>query len=91
MIDLVERPDFVHKVISRLVDANLHRLNQYESLGLLSLNNGPIRVGSGGYGYTDELPKPGFNPEHVRSIDLWGCATAQIFVAVSPEMMKNLR
>lgn len=86
MIDLTERPEFVHKVISRLVDAHLHRLNQYESLGLLSLNNGPFRVGSGGYGYTDELPKPGFNPEHVRAIDLWGCATAQIFVAVSPEM-----
>lgn len=86
MIDLVERPEFVHKVISRLVDAHLHRLDQYETLGLLSLNNGPVRVGSGGYGYTDELPKPGFDPEHVRAIDLWGCATAQIFVAVSPEM-----
>ncbi|MGC8972001.1 MAG: hypothetical protein ACP5K2_07365 [bacterium] len=86
MIDLVERPDLVHKAIARLVDAHLHRLDQYESMGLLSLNNGPIRVGSGGYGYTDELPKPGFDPEHVRPIDLWGCATAQIFVAVSPQM-----
>ncbi|MCX7795858.1 MAG: hypothetical protein N2380_04995 [bacterium] len=86
MIDLVERPDFVHKVISRLIDAHLYRLEQYEALGLLSLNNGPVRVGSGGYGYTDELPKPGFNPEYVRAIDLWGCATAQIFVAVSPGM-----
>jgi len=86
MVDLVERPDFVHKVIDRLVDAHLYRLNQYEKLGLLSLNNGPVRVGSGGYGYTDELPKPDYDPAHIRSIDLWGCATAQIFVAVSPQM-----
>jgi len=86
MIDLVERPDFVHKVIDRLVGAHLYRLDQYEKLGLLSLNNGPVRVGSGGYGYTDELPKPGYDPAHIRSIDLWGCATAQIFVAVSPQM-----
>jgi hypothetical protein len=86
MIDLVERPELVHKAIDRLIDAHLHRLDQYESLGLLSLNNGPVRVGSGGYGYTDELPKPGFNPDYVRAIDLWGCATAQIFVAVSPQM-----
>ncbi|HHV81911.1 TPA: hypothetical protein GXX44_09555, partial [bacterium] len=86
MMDLVERPDFVHKVIDRLVGAHLYRLDQYEKLGLLSLNNGPVRVGSGGYGYTDELPKPGYDPAHIRSIDLWGCATAQIFVAVSPQM-----
>jgi len=86
MVDLVERPDFVHKVIDRLVDAHLYRLDQYEKLGLLSLNNGPVRVGSGGYGYTDELPKPDYDPAHIRSIDLWGCATAQIFVAVSPQM-----
>jgi len=86
MIDLIERPDLVHKAIARLVDAHLHSLDQYEVLGLLSLNNGPVRVGSGGYGYTDELPKPGYDPNYVRPTDLWGCATAQIFVAVSPQM-----
>lgn len=86
MMDLIERPDLVHKAIDRLVDAHLYRLDQYERLGLLALNNGPVRVGSGGYGYTDELPKPGFNPSRIRTCDLWGCATAQIFVAVSPEM-----
>jgi len=86
MIDLIEKPELVHKAIARLVDASLYALNQYETLGLLSLNNGPVRIGSGGYGYTDELPKPGFDPGHIRSIDLWGCAAAQIFAAVSPEM-----
>ena len=86
MIDLIERPELVHKAIARFVDASLYSLNQYETLGLLSLNNGPVRVGSGGYGYTDELPKPDYDSNHIRAIDLWGCATAQIFVAVSPQM-----
>lgn len=29
---------------------------------------------------------PGFDPEHVKALDIWGCATARIFSAVSPQM-----
>lgn len=85
-MDMVLRPDLVHAAMERLVDAHLKRLEQLEQLGLLALNNRNVRVGSGGYGYTDELPKEGFDPSRVRAIDLWGCATAQILVGVSPEM-----
>jgi hypothetical protein len=53
---------------------------------LLSLNNDNTRIGSGGYGYTNELPGPDFNPEHALPRNLWGCATAQIFGSVSPRM-----
>ncbi|HEY64227.1 MAG TPA: hypothetical protein G4O02_06605 [Caldilineae bacterium] len=86
LMDLIERPALIHAAIDRLVNAHLSRLEQWEQLGLLSLNNKNIRVGSGGYGYTSELPQAGFDPHRVRAIDLWGCATAQIFVGVSPEM-----
>jgi hypothetical protein len=37
-------------------------------------------------GYSSELPADGFDPAQIRSRDLWGCATAQIFSAVSPHM-----
>ncbi len=86
LMDLVERPDLVHAAMDRLVSAHLERLEQLERQGLLSLNNTNVRVGSGGYGYTAELPQADFDPGHVRAADLWGCATAQIFVGVSPEM-----
>ena len=86
MMDLALRPELVHHAIERLVSAYLHRLDQWEELSLLSLNNSNIRVGSGGYGYCDELPQEDFNPDHVRPIDIWGCGTAQIFSEVSPEM-----
>ena len=86
MIDLIMRPELVHHAMDRLVRAYLCRLDQYEELNLLSLNNNNVRVGSGGYGYSDELPQPDYDPEHVRAVDLWGCATAQIFSDVSPEM-----
>jgi len=86
MLDLVLRPELVHMAMERLITAYLFRLDQLEELGALSLNNNNVRVGSGGLGYTDELPQDDFDPEHVRTIDLWGCATAQIFSDVSPKM-----
>jgi len=86
MIDLVDRPEMVNAVMSRLVDAYLCELDQWERLNLLTCNNDNTRVGSGAYGYTDELPAEGFDPAHVRPADLWGCATAQIFSDVSPAM-----
>jgi hypothetical protein len=43
-------------------------------------------VGSGGLGYTEELPQDDFDPDHIRTTDQWGCGTAQIFSDVSPKM-----
>jgi hypothetical protein len=86
MVDLADRPELVQAAMERLVAAYLARLDQYERLNLLALNNDNTRVGSGGYGCTDELPAPGAHPTHVRARDEWGCATAQIFSSVSPRM-----
>jgi len=35
LIDMFRRPDYVHRIVDRMVDAWLHRLKQYERLGLL--------------------------------------------------------
>ena len=86
MLDLVLKPELVHQAMDRLVNAYLSRLDQYEEQNLLSLNNDNERIGSGGIGYTDELPQPDYDPQQVRPLDLWGSATAQIFSDVSPKM-----
>ena len=86
MIDLVDRPDLVHRVMERLTEAYLTGLDQYENNHLLALNNNNYRIGSGGLGYTDELPRDGFDENHIRAADLWGCGAAQIFSSVSPQM-----
>jgi hypothetical protein len=86
LLDLIMRPELVHEAMDRLVNAYLSRLQQWKDLNLLSSTNGNHRVGSGGLGYTTELPQDDFNPSHVRSVDQWGCATAQIFCDVSPDM-----
>ncbi len=86
MIDLVERPEMVHAIYSRYVDACMSELDQYEALNVLSAGRDHDGAGSGGYANTDELPGPSFDPNHVRPHNLWGCATAQCFSEVSPEM-----
>jgi hypothetical protein len=36
LLDMILRPDYVHAIVDRLVSAWLHRLDQYEALGLLT-------------------------------------------------------
>jgi hypothetical protein len=86
MIDLIDRPELVHAAMDRMTTAILRRHQQYEELGLLGLNNRGDRVGTGGLGWTDELPADDFDGEHVRMIDCWGGNMAQIFSEVSPAM-----
>jgi hypothetical protein len=85
-VDMIDRPALVHRGISRLMDALLCRLEQWERQGLLSVGNNNHRVGSGGIGITDELPQPDYDGRHARCIDQWGTSTGQIFSEVSPDM-----
>jgi hypothetical protein len=79
--DMLLRPELVHRAIERLVTAYLRRLDQYEALNLLSLNEGSRHTFA-----TDELPRPGYDPAHIRASDLWGIGAAQIFSDISPRM-----
>lgn len=85
-LDLVDRPAFVHRALDRLVQREIVCLQSLERQGALSLGNRNHYAGSGGTGYTRQLPQPGFDGRHVRTRDLWGFATAQIFSEVSPAM-----
>ncbi len=86
MMDLIEQPDLVHAAVDRMVDAWMEELDQFESMNLLALDANNTRIGSGGYGYTDQLPGTPFDPEYVRPSNMWGCSNAQIFSEVSPRM-----
>ena len=86
LIDLAVRPEFMHQMIARLTEAHMAMLDQLEEQGLLGY--GQQRIHCTG-AYTDELPAPGFDPQHPRPKDLWTYAMAQIFVGVSPAMHKE--
>ena len=86
MMDLVERPDLVHAAVERMVDAWIVELDQFESMNLLALDANDTRIGSGGYGYTKQLPGDDLDPQYIRPHNMWGCSNAQIFSEVSPQM-----
>ena len=86
MVDMYDNPDVVHRLMAILRDGNMHRLDWLESEGLLPLNTGGTYVGSGGFGWTTQLPAPGFDPDRVRTIDMWGFAESQETVGVGPSM-----
>jgi hypothetical protein len=86
-LDLLERPDWVHEALQRITDCHLSSIEQIEKLNALSPGHGNTSVGSGGYGWTDELPQPDYDGEHVRLKDIWGRCATQIFTeGISPEM-----
>lgn len=86
LLNLALKPELMHGIMERLTRAALTAIDQLEELNVFSLNNRNVRVGSGAYGYTDELPAPDFDGEHVRTKDIWGFVAAQIFAEVSPDM-----
>lgn len=86
MLDLTERPALVHAAVRRMVDAWMTELDQFVEQNLLSLDANNTRIGSGGYGYTRELPGADYHPESVKPHNMWGCSNAQIFSGVSPAM-----
>ena len=85
MLDMMDNPDFIHSFMKILSDGTLKKINFLEENGLLSLNNESY-VGSGGFGYTNELPAKGFNESKVRTIDMWGFCDSQETIGISPQM-----
>ncbi len=86
MVDMIVKPEWVHRTMNLLCEGKLAMLDMLENDGLLPDNTGATYVGSGGFGYTNELPKSGFDPKHVRTIDMWGFCDSQETVGCSPEM-----
>lgn len=86
MMDMVLNPGWLHDAMAFLTEGHQRMLQQYIDQNLLSLNNDGTYQNSGGNGYTNELPAPGFDPERIRPIDMWGSAEAQEMAGVSPAM-----
>ncbi|MDI6783694.1 MAG: hypothetical protein QME64_06310 [bacterium] len=87
MLDMHDNSEWLLEFIAFLCNETMDWLTLLESNGYLILNNEADYVGSGGVGYTNELPGEGFDPQHVRCSDLWGFAEAPELVGVSPEMV----
>jgi len=83
---LVDRPDYMHRLVGRVTEGYLTMLDQLEDQALLS---GPQSLIHCTGAYTDELPAPGHNPKKWRTKDMWMFGLAQMFSTVSPRMFKE--
>lgn len=85
-MDMIERPQWVHAVLEKLLECKISKLDQYEKLNLLGLNNSYNEIGTSGLGYTDELPGDDFDGIHVRAKDMWGFSCSQSMISVGKDM-----
>ena len=86
MCDLIEWPEYVHKLMNLFCEGILDKLDFLQKNGLLALNDNGTYVGSGGFGFTDDLPQPGYDPEKITAMDMWGLVESQETSSVSPDM-----
>jgi hypothetical protein len=86
---MYDDPGMVHAIMKRLRDGYLAKLDQLESDRLLSLNNNHAYVGSGGIGYTRELPTRETGDSGVKTRDLWGFTESQETIGVSPAQFEE--
>jgi hypothetical protein len=79
--------------MARLRDGYLVKLDWLEANGLLVLNNDHSYVGSGGIGYTRELPRESSRSSTegagVRTADMWCLTESQETLGISPDQFEE--
>jgi hypothetical protein len=75
--DIMDRPEWVHRLMRTLMEGFLGVMDQYEEMGMLTLNNNGTMA-------CDDLPQSDFDGKNVRLRDLWGRGESQEFQGVSP-------
>ncbi len=83
LYDLVDRPEFLHALMKKLVDIEMTTIDQYEAQNLLEARGALCHCLET---WCDDLPQSGYDPAHTRAADCWVSGAAQIFSEVSPAM-----
>ena len=83
---LVDKPDFMHRLLTRMTNGYLSMLDQLEQRGLLCGSQSLVHCTGA---YTTDLPAPGCDPDQLRTKDLWMFGLAQMLCTVSPDMFRE--
>ena len=83
---MIDKPDYLHRLLTRMTDGYISMLDQLEEQGLLCREQSLIHCTGA---YTDELPASGYNPQKPRTKDIWMYGLAQMLTTVSPRMFKK--
>jgi len=85
-VDMKDEPTWVHALLDRMTESDIHCAKRAEAQGAVDLNSGQRGLAGGPENFTDELPSEGYDGEHVRLRDMWALGAAQTFSEVSPAM-----
>ncbi len=83
LMDLSDRPEFVHKLIDKFTTYKEKHLDLYEKLNILETDPYYLHCTPA---CTYELPIKDMDKEKIGAKDVWGRGMAQIFSTVSPQM-----
>lgn len=85
-IDLLDRPEFIHKTMEKFTQIGLSELEQREKLGLLDTEIESLHCTPP---YTDDLPFAGTEERTAAANEIWFRAMAQTFASVSPQAFEE--
>ena len=85
-IDMISRPELIHKTIAKVSEIFISRFTQMEALGLLEYNLPSLHCTPP---YAEGVPARDYDGGKVRLKDIWFRGMAQLFSSVSPEMQNE--
>ena len=85
--DFYDYPDEVHRLMAFFRDGYMNMLDQLEQKNLLQVNTGNTYIGTGGLGFTSQLPGPDKTP--ATCADMWGNVASQEVSEITPEMFEE--
>lgn len=88
LFDFYDHPDELKQFLSIISNGLLEKMDYIEQNNLLHLNNDSTYNGSGGFGFTNELPQEDAGNQ-VRLVDTWGFTESQETVGISPDMYEE--
>ncbi len=86
LMALIEKPDYMHRLLARMTDGYLSMLDKLEQQGLMCTQQSLVHCTGA---WTDDLPAPGYDPSKPRTKDLWMFGLAQMLATVSPDMFRE--
>lgn len=83
LMDMVDRPEHIHRIIQKFTEAGMHTISRFEELGLLDCGLPTLHCTPG---LTEDLPAKDYQGGAYRLKDVWIRSMAQMFSSVSPAM-----
>jgi hypothetical protein len=86
---MIDEPEAFSRLMQIVERDMIDCLRWQEQNGLLFLNNDNDHIASGGYGFSDELPRREIGDSPVLSSDIWGHVNSQESIGISPAMYRD--